>query len=304
LPFVHKNFHVDTKQKAFLFLIRNMGFSFKESQRMISKGRLICNGKVMSSSGGFIEGECSLILFSPFTKGLHPLFVTDKFALFDKPSGLLIHPQNRHTPYSLTDEVKYHFSDEANIVHRIDKETSGLVLASRYKDAEVFLKSSFENRTIQKEYLALVRGKVQSDMKIDEPLYITTKPGAIVKKQVLVDGRGKRSITYITPIKYFPVSDMTLIAAYPKTGRQHQIRVHLFHVKHPIVGDTVYGIDESDSSRFLDGLMSNEERKIITGSDRLMLHANSLRFSYGEKYFIQSKYDFQNECEIVSRETR
>jgi len=306
LPFIHKSFHVNTKQKAFLFLIRQMGFDFKIAQSFISKGRLFCNGIVMNKAGGEIEGDCSLIVFSPITKGLNPIFTTDEFALFDKPSGLLVHPQNRHTPYSLTDEIKHHFSEDANLVHRIDQETSGLVLASRNKKSEIALKGLFENRLMQKEYIALVRGKLEKDLLINEPLLRKNDSSGIVKIMVKVHSDGKPSSTYIKPIKYFPNSDTTLISAYPRTGRQHQIRVHLFHVKHPIVGDPLYSMSEHLAIKFLDKELSIEERIKFSGAHRLMLHAKSLSFNYGNNFFIESKYNFEKECKEtnVSRETR
>ena len=299
MPFVHKTFYVDTKQKAFLFLIRNMGYDFKISQSLISKGRLFCNGKVMDSPGGMIEGECSLIVFSSLTKGLYPTFITDKFALFDKPSGLLVHPQNRNTPYSLTDEIKYHFGDNANLVHRIDQETSGLVLVSRDKGSEIALKTLFEKRFVQKEYVALVRGKLEKDLFINEPLLRDSSGSGIVKIMVKVHPDGKPSYTYVKPVKYFPSSDTTLILAYPRTGRQHQIRVHLFHVKHPIIGDPLYSMNEIDAIKFLDKELSFEERLKLSGSHRLMLHAKSLSFKLGSNYFIESKYNFENECKLI-----
>jgi len=299
LPFAHKTFFVERKQKAFLFLIRSMGYDFKISQSLISKGRLFCNGKVMNRAGGEIEGECSLIIFKPLTKGLTPTFITDEFALFDKPSGLLVHPQNRNTPYSLTDEIKYHFGDNANLVHRIDQETSGLVLVSRNKKSEIYLKTLFEKRFMQKEYMALVRGRLDSELLINEPLLRKSDSSGIVKIMVKVHSAGKASSTYIKPVKYFPHNDTTLILAYPRTGRQHQIRVHLFHVKHSIVGDPLYSMNQDNAIKFLDKELSFDERLKLSGAHRLMLHAKSLSFNYGNNYFIESKYDFENECTLI-----
>ena len=79
-------------------------------------------------------------------------------------------------------------------------------------------------------------------------------------------------------ITYFPDTDTTLVEASPYTGRQHQIRVHLFHVEHPIIGDPIYGQNEDDAVRFLDREMSAEERLNNTGASRLLLHAYSLEF--------------------------
>ena len=87
---------------------------------------------------------------------------------------------------------------------------------------------------------------------------------------------------------------MTLVEAHPRTGRQHQIRVHLFHVKHPIVGDPIYGQKEEDVVRFLDRDISPEERKVLSGATRLLLHASQLGFEYeGNSYDLHSKVDFR-----------
>jgi 23S rRNA pseudouridine1911/1915/1917 synthase len=94
-------------------------------------------------------------------------------------------------------------------------------------------------------------------------------------------------------LEYFPDLDMTLVEAKPLTGRQHQIRVHLFHVKHPIVGDPIYGQREEDVVRFLDKEISDEERIEKSGARRLLLHANRLAFTLdGIRYDLVSKEDF------------
>ena len=171
--------------------------------------------------------------------GLLPIYETDDFAVFDKPSGVLIHPQNRHTAYSLIDEIKYQFGHDANIVHRIDQETSGLVLAAKNKESERTLKIMFQERKVEKSYLALVHGHFVSPLEVSEPLLRQEDDSAIVRMVVKVDPNGKPSHTSFTPLEYFPELNMTLVRAKPLTGRQHQIRVHLFHVKHPIVGDPI-----------------------------------------------------------------
>ena len=90
---------------------------------------------------------------------------------------------------------------------------------------------------------------------------------------------------------------MTLVEAKPLTGRQHQIRVHLFHVKHPIVGDPIYGQSEEDIVRFLDREIESDERIKLGGATRLLLHASQLEFRYDNNdYIVKSKVDFMQEC--------
>jgi len=294
MPFIHKQFDVKTKTPAFLFLIKELGMTHKVAQRMISKGRLLCNGEYVVKDQFELQGKVELIDFEAVSRGLKPIFVTNDFALFDKPSGVLIHPQNRHTPYSLIDEIKHHFGKDANITHRIDQETSGLVLSANNKESERTLKMKFENRQMSKRYTALVHGHVSCETYIDEPLLRAQDESALVRMVVKVHETGKASQTNIIPIEYFPDLDMTLVEAHPRTGRQHQIRVHLFHVKHPIVGDPIYGQKEEDVIRFLDREISSEERRILSGATRLLLHASQLGFEYeGNLYDIHSDVDFR-----------
>ncbi len=297
MPFITKKLHAPIRQKAFRFLMQELGIPQSEAQRLIAKGRLSQEGVVMSNNAGFIEGEFDFICFEPVTLGLLPTFVEEEFAVYDKPSGLLVHPQNRHTPYSLNDEIKHRFGHDANITHRIDQETSGLVLAARNKVSERTLKMMFEERHITKRYLAMVKGHLSEPLDIQEPLLRREDSSSIVRMIVRVHPEGKKSRTFIKPLEYFPDTDTTLVEASPYTGRQHQIRVHLFHVKHPIVGDPIYGQNENDAVRFLDRETSIEERFANTGASRLLLHAHSLEFTYNDiPYHVISKEDFIAQC--------
>ncbi|MFY9142183.1 RluA family pseudouridine synthase [Sulfuricurvum sp.] len=297
MPFITKKLHAPTRQKAFRFLMQELGIAQSEAQRLIAKGRLSQDGVVMSNNAGFIEGTFDFICFEPLTLGLEPMFIEEEFAVYDKPSGLLVHPQNRHTPYSLNDEIKHRFGHNANITHRIDQETSGLVLAARNKVSERTLKMMFEDRKITKRYLAMVKGHLKEPLDIQEPLLRREDASSFVRMIVRVHPEGKPSRTFIKPLQYFPDTDMTLVEASPHTGRQHQIRVHLFHVEHPIIGDPIYGQDEINAVRFLDREMSAEERFLNTGASRLLLHAHSLEFTYNDTlYTVVSKEDFVTQC--------
>ncbi len=297
MPFVIKKLFAKEKVKLFLFLMRELGYTQKEAQRLISKGRVFVNGNAYTKTGGFIEGEFELVEFEPMTKGLKPIIEEEHFVVYDKPTGLLVHPQNRHTPYTLIDELRYQYGKEANITHRIDQETSGIVLCAKSKKAEIDIKYLFENRLIQKSYLAIVHGHIEKELQIDAPLLTTKHRHTNIRNLVIVDEKGKPSLTTIKPLEYFEDLDMTLIEAKPHTGRQHQIRVHLFHVKHPIVGDPVYGQELEHMLKYFDSQLTREERLENTGSTRLLLHANKLEFSlYGKKYNIESQCDFLKEA--------
>jgi len=251
----------------------------KNAKIVDHKNRRLQKGKVLKS--GYIE----VLIFEPITKGLKPLFQTEHFALFDKPSGLLVHPTVRSTEYTLLDEIRYHFGDEANLVHRIDAETSGLILVSKNGYAQYVLREMFV-----KKYKALVEKEIKEDILIDKK--ITTSDG-LIKLKMQTSQNGKESSTLIRPISYNKTKDQTLVEAIPYTGRQHQIRVHLDAISHRIVGDPIYGLNENFVDNFLNDKIENNERIKITGASRLMLHAYYLEFTFlNTTYIFYSKQAF------------
>jgi 23S rRNA pseudouridine1911/1915/1917 synthase len=265
--------------------------SMKDAQRWIDKKRLYCNGEIVIKKPLEIEGEIEVVVFEATTRGLAPIFETRDFAVYDKPSGVLIHPSNRFTDYSLTHELKYRFGNDANITHRIDKETSGLVVIAKHKEAEKSIKKLFESREVKKSYLVYVKGKINKKIFIDAPIK-KNRTFDEIKLKVQIAEDGKSSQTMIEPLYYHDSRDITLVKATPLTGRQHQIRVHLFHVKHPIVGDPIYGVDVKTADAYLNGNLAKERRVQLTGAARLMLHANTIEFKYQNNFYIVSKMPF------------
>lgn len=264
--------------------MENLDISIHEAQRVVDRKRVFVNGSVLEEKNSQIEGEIEVVVFQPNPLGLKPIFENGYFAFFDKPSGVLVHPRKREVIQTLSDDIKFLFGKDANVVHRIDKETSGLVLVSKDKNSEVFLKNLFESRAVKKEYMALVFGKLTESFVIDEKLLLD-KEDSLVRIKVHVDTLGKDALTRIEPMSYFEKYDVTLIKAIPLTGRQHQIRAHLFHVKHPIVGDPIYGVDEEFASDFLEGKISDDERLKVTKSSRLLLHASRVVFEFNNETF-------------------
>jgi len=297
MPFVKKKYIVTPKQKAVFYLMNEFGYPQREAQRYISKGRVLVNGEKMIRTAGEIEGEIEFIYFDPITKGLVPAYIEEEFVVFDKPSGVLIHPQTKKTPYSLIDELKYQFGRDANIAHRIDQETSGLVLCARNKISEREIKMMFQEREMKKKYLAMVHGEFKEELCVEAPILRSQADTAVVRMVVHIHENGKASRTDFKPLKYFPDLDMTLIECSPYTGRQHQIRVHLFHVKHPIVGDPIYGQSEEEMIKFLDKVLTPQDRIKNSGAKRLLLHACELEFElYNKPYNIKSDIDFEEIC--------
>ena len=298
MPFVKNKYFVPKRQRAVFYLVNELGYTQREAQRFISKGRVLVDGEKMDRTAGEIEGEIEFIHFEPITQGLEPTFEEEEFVVFDKPSGVLVHPQTKRTPYSLIDELKFQFGMDANIAHRIDQETSGLVLCAKNKVSEREIKMMFQERDMKKKYLAMVHGEMKEEIVVEAPLLRSQdQSSAMVRMIVKVHKDGKASKTTFKPLEYFEDKNMTLVECSPHTGRQHQIRVHLFHVKHTIVGDPVYGQDDANLVKFLDKELVPLDRIKNGGASRLLLHASELKFElYGKSYNIKSKIDFQSVC--------
>jgi len=285
MGFVTKEFEIKN-EKVLDFLVKKLGFSLREAKRAIDRGRVSVNGKRITQKSEKASGILKCILFEPNGYGLKPIFETMHFAIFDKPSGVAIHPKKLANTKSLLDDVRLLFGNEANLVHRLDKETSGLVMASKNKFSESILKRAFQDKEIKKKYLALVKGEINQQITIKKPIAVNKDEN--IKVKVLIHPEGKESVTIIKPIK--KIGNNTLVECIPLTGRQHQIRVHLYSIGHPIVGDPLYGVDNDFANRYLNKEITEKEKIEKTGSNRLMLHAYYLEFMFmNNKYVITSK---------------
>lgn len=288
MPFTLKEFQTQPNKKVQIFLIQNLGFNVPTAQRLINKNRVFKQDMTPYKMSETITEECLFIaLFEGKTRGLKPLLSFEDFALFDKPTHLMVHPISKQTPYSLLDEIRYHFGEESNLIHRIDAETSGLVLVGLNYKSITELKTMFEEKKYKKSYLAIVEGHVKETLHIDSKL---EKEGKLIGVRMKAGNMGKESLTIVHPIQYNEKKNQTLVEAIPVTGRQHQIRVHLYSKGHKILGDPIYGIDDENAENYLNKTLSDEERFNITKSHRLWLHANYLEFEYkGITYKIYSK---------------
>jgi len=292
MPFVKRAFHLEKPIKAFLFAIRQFNFTQGEAQSLISRGRILINGQSIYDKAAIIQGDIEVVYFEPRSRGIQPIFVNPNFLIFDKPSGVLVHPNTMSTEYSMLDEIRHHSGQHANASHRIDMETSGLLIASRHKDAERIIKGLFEHKTITKRYLAWVVGRIDDPFEVEAPIAIR-QDYTHNKHKVAIHPQGKYAKTLFKPLLYDATLDTTLVECTPITGRTHQIRIHLFHVKHPILGDPIYGTAFEASDAYLNGSLSLKDRYRATGATRLMLHAYRLSFPYGAHHEIVSRIDFK-----------
>ena len=278
MPFTLKKHKAIKDKKIQIFLVHYLNIEPKLAQRLVSKGRIFDENMNTINTGETIPTEHIYIaVFEGATRGLKPLIEFSDFAIFDKPTNLMVHPISKNTPYSLLDEIRYHFGEDANLIHRIDAETSGLVIVGKNKKSEIALKDMFQEKKYHKSYLAIARGEIKEEIKIDKGL---DREGLAIGVRMKVCDDGKQSVTIIKPLKYNKERDLTLVEALPLTGRQHQIRVHLHSIGHTILGDPIYGVDDENAENYLNKTLSEEDRFEVTKSSRLWLHANYLEFTY------------------------
>ena len=295
MPFTLKKHKAIIGKKIQIFLIHELGLDPKIGQRLTSKGRIFDENMNTINTGETIPTEYIYIaVFEGISRGLKPLIEFSDFAIFDKPTNLMVHPISKNTPYSLLDEIRFHFGEDANLIHRIDAETSGLIIVGKNKQSEIVLKDMFQEKKYHKSYLAIARGEIKEEIRIDKGL---DREGLVIGVRMKVCDDGKESVTIIKPIKFNKEKDLTLIEALPLTGRQHQIRVHLHSIGHTILGDPIYGVDDVNAENYLNKTLSEEDRFEVTKSHRLWLHANYLEFTFKDvsyKIFSKNK-DLYNE---------
>lgn len=185
------------------------------------------------------------------------LYEDDDIVAIDKPEGLAAVPQRRPDGQSLFERLSARRAERLYIVHRIDRETSGVIVFARNARTHRRLNEQFEKRIVSKTYLALVHGVIADDQgEIDRPLR------QFGSGRVAVDPeRGKLSTTEFRVLQR--LGAFTLVEAYPQTGRRHQIRVHFYSIGHPLVGDPLYG-----------------DQAVQRGWPRLMLHARRLTLDH------------------------
>jgi 23S rRNA pseudouridine1911/1915/1917 synthase len=217
------------------------------------------------------------------------LYEDHRFLVIDKPANLLVHPTGPGRPDTLWDELKRCLAFEIvngatiSFINRLDRETSGLVLVAKTSDAARQLGLMIAQHRIRKIYTAIVFGwPADQAFVVDQPLLRQglIRPSKIYLKQAVHPG-GSAALTCFRVLTRFTLRDrpFALIEAEPKTGRTHQIRVHLAHVGYPIVGDKIYGPDENCYLEFIesDWTLALETKLLLP---RQALHASTLSFEF------------------------
>jgi len=230
-------------------------FSRAKIQKYIKTGKILLNGKVEKPSyclklNDVVEIEDIEINLDekilPEDIKLDIVYEDDDMLVINKPSGMLTHPAPNETSGTLVNALLFYCGEEnlsdingefrKGIVHRLDRNTSGLIMVAKNNSAHEFLAEQIKNRTIEKKYLAIVKGVInQDEFIIDKPIGRNPKH----PEKMMIREDGKPSITKFKVLERF--SDATYIEAELVTGRTHQIRVHLASISHPVLNDTLYG---------------------------------------------------------------
>lgn len=293
MPFIKQKFFIKEPIKAIKFLKENFNLTQKEAQKIIDKSRIYMNGKAFLDKSGHLSGNIEFDRFKGQALGIKAIFKTRDFALYDKPQKLLVHPKGRFYHISLLDNIKFDFGDAANPINRLDFETSGILLVSLNKQSEIDLKKIFETRQVKKLYVAIVFGKIKNCI-IDLNILEQDKSKDLGIRSI-VHKAGKRSISEVKLIYYDKITNISLIKIKPITGRTHQIRIHLNHIGHRILGECLYGINDNLARDYLNCKINENQRKELFGAERLMLHSQNIEFEYKNiRFNLSSKINFKD----------
>lgn len=221
-------------------------------QKLIEENRVLVNNKIQKASykvsvNDIIqieEVQAKEIDLKPQDIPLDIIYEDDDIVVVNKQKGLVVHPANGNLDGTLVNAIMAICKDSLSgiggeirpgIVHRLDKDTSGLIIIAKNDKAHIHLSEQIKNREIKKTYIALVRGVIkENEATIDMPIGRSTKD----RKKMAVTKNGKNAITHFKVIKKY--DKYTLIEVNIETGRTHQIRVHMSEIGYPIIGDIVY----------------------------------------------------------------
>jgi len=268
-----------------------------QAQKLVSDGLVTVNDQVAKAGLKLAAGDRVMITLpaspaaspAPEAMPLSIVYEDNDLLVVDKPAGLTVHPAPGHPDHTLINAILAHVpglaevddSERPGLVHRLDKDASGLMVVAKNRETQLNLISQFKARSVVKAYLVLVKGQLTpADGMIEAP--IGRDPRYRKRMAVVAEGEGREARTNYHVLRH--IDDFTLIEVKPETGRTHQIRVHLSAIGYPVFGDRVYG-SRSDSL------------------PRLFLHAGCLGFrlpATGE--YKEFASDLPPELEVVLKE--
>ena len=255
------------------FLSADGALTRSQAARLIAEGRVRVNGKPAAKSARLSGGETVTVdvpqlretALSPQDIPLDVVYEDDDVIVVNKPTGLVVHPAPGHPDGTLVNALLHHCGDSLSgiggekrpgIVHRIDRDTSGLIIAAKNDAAHLALSAQLKDHSLSRTYECLVTGNMKQDSgTVDAPIGRSSAD----RKKMAVVPTGRRAVTHWEVIARYP--GVTHLRCRLETGRTHQIRVHMAYIGHPILGDTVYGA-----------------KKPVPGLTGQCLHATGLRF--------------------------
>lgn len=286
--FVVKNEEKNNRIDSFL-ANQKEGLSRVAVQRLIEEEKILVNGRKTKPSYKIQEkDEITVKEEKPKEIELKAqdipveiIYEDTDIIVVNKPKGMVVHPANGNPDGTLVNAImaicKGSLSGiggeiRPGIVHRIDKDTSGILMIAKNDKAHINLSEQIKNHEVQKIYIAMVRGMVkENEATINMPIGRSTRD----RKKMAVTQNGKQAITHFKVIKRFPSHNCTLLEVKIETGRTHQIRVHLSQIGYPIIGDSVYSNGKNE-----------------WGIQGQCLHAKSLQFKHpltGEEMFLEAE---------------
>ncbi len=243
------------------YLLNCTDFSRSKLQKMIENGNILVNGNTVKTS--YLVHDGDLITIEDVTDEVNivpediPLDIVyedDYLLVVNKPSGMVVHPAVGNYSGTLVNALMYHCnklssvngSVRPGIVHRIDADTSGLLLVAKNDNVHNDLAKQISDKSVVRKYVSLVHGVINEDTAtIDAPIGRDSKDR---KKMCVTADNSKDAVTHIRVLERY--KDATLIECILETGRTHQIRVHMNYINHPVVNDPVYGYKKLDDKDF------------------------------------------------------
>lgn len=278
----------DQKKRIDVFLSEELQESRVTIKRWVEEGKITVNQKrvkpsylvTLKDNIQIEQEEPKEVEIKPQNIPISILYEDQDILVVNKPKGMVVHPANGNPDGTLVNAVMAISHDSLSgiggeirpgIVHRLDKDTSGVIVVAKNDKAHIHLSEQIKNHEVEKIYWALVRGIVkENEATISMPIGRSTKD----RKKMAVDRKGKEAITHFRVLERYPEHQCTLLEIKIETGRTHQIRVHLSEIGYPVIGDAVYSNGKNEWN--------------IEGQ---CLHAKSLSFTHpisGQKMKIEA----------------
>jgi 23S rRNA pseudouridine1911/1915/1917 synthase len=262
------------------YLSRVTGLPRSQVQRLIEGGRVLVEGHRLKASAAVLPGQRIRLsipppqpsVLTPEPIPLEILYEDTDLVVLNKPAGLVVHPAPGHSRGTLVHALLHHCPDlpgigeerRPGIVHRLDKETSGVMVVAKTDAAMASLAGQFKGRRVKKSYLALVHGEVKPmEGRVEAEIGRHERDR---KRMAVRTRKGREAVTTYKVMKR--LDGFTLLEIHPETGRTHQIRVHLSSIGHPIAGDKVYG-----GRRERKSAVSGQRSAVSVTAERHLLHA-------------------------------